>query len=103
MQRWRAMHADCVMAEPGACAGSYFNRGKILGMLGREAAAEEAYHEAVRASEGVSPGSFSKSLAALREYGAAEVASLEDALLYLRLSAGEGGGGLCMLLLETSC
>jgi hypothetical protein len=55
----------------------------------------------VRASEGVSPGSFSKALAALREYGAAEVAALEDALLYLRLSAG--GGRLrdpCMLLLH---
>ena len=73
-----------------ACAGSYFNRGKILGMLGRDAAAQEAYREAAQAAQGVAAGSFSKSLTALQEYGSGEVAALEDALLYLRLSAGAG-------------
>ena len=71
-----------------ACAGSYFNRGKILGMLGRDSLAEAAYQEAARAAHGVAPGSYSKSLTALKEYGPNEVAALEDALLYLNLSAG---------------
>lgn len=76
---------------PHACAGSFFNRGKILGMLGREEAAQEAYAGAVEAAYGVAPGSYAKALTSLREYGPADVAAMEDAALYLQLSGGVWG------------
>ena len=62
-------------------------------MLGREEEAQEAYREAVEASQGVSPGSYAKALTALNEYTAGEFAAMEEAASYLKLSEGEMQSG----------
>ncbi len=70
------------------CTGAYFNRGKILGMLGREKEAQVAYAEAADVAYGVAPGSYAKALASLKEFDDAQVESMEEAVRFLRLSAG---------------
>ncbi|CAK0736461.1 hypothetical protein CVIRNUC_000749 [Coccomyxa viridis] len=72
-------------------AGSYFNRGKILGMLGREEDAQEAYKEAALVSEGVAAGSFAKALASLKAYDEDLVAKMEEAVRFLQLERDSTG------------
>lgn len=69
-------------------AGAYFNRGKILGMMGREEEAQAAYEEAVEAAQGVSPGSYFKALASLKQFDAGQVEVMEDAARFLRSLSG---------------
>lgn len=70
------------------CAGAYFNRGKILGMLGREEEAQAAYAEAAEAAHGVAPGSYAKALASLKQFDSAQIAAMEEAVRFLKLNAG---------------
>ena len=72
----------------GPCAGSYFNRGKILGMLGMEEEAQEAYREAVQQAAGVAPGSFAKALASLKTFDDEVISAMEEAVRFLHLSKG---------------
>ena len=78
-----------LMKGHSCAAGSYFNRGKILGMLGREEEAQEAYREAALVSEGVAAGSFAKALASLKAYDEDLVAKMEEAVRFLQLERGE--------------
>ena len=70
-------------------AGSYFNRGKILGMLGREEEAQEAYQEAAQQAAGVSPGSFAKSHASMKAFDSDTLATMEEAVRFLQQGQGE--------------
>ena len=69
-------------------AGAYFNRGKILGMLGREGEAQEAYREAALMAEGAAPGSYVKALASLKTFDSALTARMEEAARFLKLAQG---------------
>lgn len=69
-------------------AGAYFNRGKILGMLGREGEAQEAYREAALMTEGAAPGSYVKALASLKTFDDALTARMEEAARFLKLAQG---------------
>ena len=70
------------------CTGAYFNRGKILGMLGREEEAQAAYMEAADVADGVAPGSYAKALASLKEFEDSQVEAMEEAVQFLKLTAG---------------
>ena len=77
------------MSDLHTChAGAYFNRGKILGMLGRDEEAQQAYKEAASNAEGVSPGSFVKALASMRDFDDGLIAQMEEAVQFLQLSKG---------------
>ena len=69
-------------------AGAYFNRGKILGMLGREGEAQEAYREAALMADGAAPGSYVKALASLKTFDDALTAHMEEAARFLKLAQG---------------
>lgn len=69
-------------------AGAYFNRGKILGMLGREGEAQEAYREAALMADGAAPGSYVKALASLKTFDDTLTAHMEEAARFLKLAQG---------------
>ena len=54
----RVLHASACLLSRGI-----HQWGRILGMLGREEGAQEAYRETVQQAAGVSPDSFIKALA----------------------------------------
>ena len=70
-------------------AGAYFNRGKILGMLGREEDAQVAYKETVEQAAGINPGSFVKALASLKTFDDSTMATMEEAVRFLQLGQGD--------------
>lgn len=70
-------------------AGAFFNRAKILGMLGREAEAQEAYRDTIDASHGAAPGSYAKALASLSQYDDQHMTNMEEAVRFIELSSGE--------------
>jgi len=80
-------------------AGAYFNRGKILGMLGREEEAQVAYKETVEQAAGINPGSFVKALASLKTFDDSTMATMEEAVRFLQL----GQGNLIVSLCELCC
>nr|QIG37616.1 sulfotransferase-like protein [Pseudococcomyxa simplex] len=81
------------MKNSEVVAGAYFNRGKILGMLGREEEAQAAYMEAADVADGVAPGSYAKALASLKEFEDSQVEAMEEAVQFLKLTADGGSQG----------
>lgn len=71
-----------------ASSGAHFNKGKVLGMLGRKTDADEAYRQAAELSREVSPSTWGKALAARKLLTDDEVVELETALRYLTLLDG---------------
>ena len=57
-------------------------------MLGREEEAQVAYAEAAEAAHGVAPGSYAKALASLKQFDSAQIGAMEEAVRFLKLSAG---------------
>ncbi|CAL8470109.1 g9651 [Coccomyxa elongata] len=78
------------MRDSDIVGGAYFNRGKILGMLGREEEAQMAYAEAAEVAHGVAPGSYAKALASLKQFDSAQIGAMEEAVRFLKLSADGG-------------
>ncbi|BDA44128.1 probable protein-tyrosine sulfotransferase 1 at C-terminar half [Coccomyxa sp. Obi] len=78
------------MRDSDIVGGAYFNRGKILGMLGREEEAQAAYAEAAEVALGVAPGSYAKALASLKQFDSAQIGAMEEAVRFLKLSADGG-------------
>lgn len=86
---------DCVQLSKQAgyvktpfYAGSIFNKGKALGMLGNAEEAAATYQLAIEAARGVSAGTFTKAYASLKKFTQEQVADMESALRYLQLIEG---------------
>ena len=65
-----------------------FNKGKALGMLGREAEAQATYRQAMKVARGVSPSTWTKCCASLKKVTDDDLDEMDAAATFLTYGTG---------------
>ena len=81
-------HAYPVQLDGWFGAGAMFNKGKALGMLGREAEAQATYRQAMKVAKGVSPSTWTKCCASLKKVTDDELDEIDAAATFLTYGTG---------------
>ena len=76
------------------CPGALYNKGKALGMLGRESKAQNVYQEAIDAARGTTASTWTKACASLKSFTQEQIDDMEAAAKYLTNAAGERDAAL---------